>query len=462
MNEEYPYRIETSIHIGYSATRNWREWEAIREFVQNSLDAVGKANVYRVGNDLKISDAGAGFKARHLLIGRGEKSPCDRGMYGEGMKLACLALLALGYKVKIETTGIEIIPYIETKRVYEPTEKAYFEEKVLAFRYREAPEITGTTITIYNYTGPTFDDRFNLETNKKILFKGEISYCEGKPYPNYIIEETPARLYVRNIYVKELENAEFSYDLFDVRLSPSRDIPSEYDVTRCIGRLWEYVNDVNLMIRFFNAVKQKKYESNAKIWWIARENQPLWKQAFKTVFGENRFIGTSREAARRAAYFSSYLWREIDIVIPEDMRSAFISFIETDVWVIKHFASMRPKIEVVLNPAQRANLSYLKRITDLLAKEFFPKLSEWSIVVADRESMGDTAGLASGDTKQIFIREDILNSLRESIGVLVEELTHAVEKTMDTTDEHQIALSKIAGIVAYAVKKLVISRGAKW
>ena len=99
------------IIIGPTSTwrQDWGEWEAIRDIVQNALD---EAESYQYGYDAKglwIADKGKGVAIADFLLGPPKLKPdYARGKFGEGMKIAALALLRKGYSVKVETVGREI------------------------------------------------------------------------------------------------------------------------------------------------------------------------------------------------------------------------------------------------------------------------------------------------------------------------------------------------------------------
>jgi hypothetical protein len=84
------------IIIGPTSTwrQEWGEWEAIRDIVQNALD---ECEYYTWGYDdegLYIRDIGKGIAVADFLLGPPKLKPdYARGKFGEGMKIAALALL---------------------------------------------------------------------------------------------------------------------------------------------------------------------------------------------------------------------------------------------------------------------------------------------------------------------------------------------------------------------------------
>ena len=71
--------IPTNYTRKYAETRGWKEWEVVREFVQNSLDATNSVAIKKTIDGMLITDKGKGFNALNLLMGTTSKSECDRG-----------------------------------------------------------------------------------------------------------------------------------------------------------------------------------------------------------------------------------------------------------------------------------------------------------------------------------------------------------------------------------------------
>jgi len=87
-----------SIEATYGQRRRWNEFLAVREILQNSLDAeheaVGYDNITvkieegRFGTWVK--DRGKGINYKAFILG-GEEKPCQmRGAYGEGLKIGLI------------------------------------------------------------------------------------------------------------------------------------------------------------------------------------------------------------------------------------------------------------------------------------------------------------------------------------------------------------------------------------
>ena len=235
----------------YVKTRGWGVWQAYREIVQNALDEMQYVlNIwpdgypcFNINTNSVVSDLGRGLAVRHLLVGTSEKPEWSRGRFGEGLKLALMVLINLGVPVYIrsgsaETGSREIRPTFTQVNI----EGAPVD--VFCVCYKSIPEnIVGTQVYIGD---PTLCDRFRnnfvqglpIRCRAYTLMETETSGMPTKWGHILDCDEARGKIYVRDIYVRDMP-AFFGYNLFDVRLSESRDIASESDIRRGIEELWE-------------------------------------------------------------------------------------------------------------------------------------------------------------------------------------------------------------------------------
>jgi hypothetical protein len=449
--------IPTNYTHKYAETRGWKEWEIVREFVQNSLDSTGTVSIEKLPDKLLITDRGKGFNAVNLLMGTTTKSECHRGRFGEGMKIACLAALNLGYEVEIFTDSMHIVPIFKTLKIEEPS-GGTTEAEILVFRYNKIAPEGGTKVLIKGYTGDTYLDRFNLETNKKIVLKKDMDMCEDKWYPSYIIDEPVKRIYVRNIYVQEITDSEtaetkpalYSYDLFAVRLSTDRNIPNTADIDARIGYLWSMVTDQRMIEAFFKQVQDEGFEAQAKISGAtikSHGSKSAWVSAFKAVYGDNAFISTSENNTRLAEYNSKFMKKGVKI--PYSIRNSLNALdIPLDIEILEQIKSIRPRSPIKLEQAQYDNMQYMRDIHEKL-KVYYPKLK--GVYLGTMETMLDAEGKARDG--QIYIREDMAKTMVHMIDVYGHEATHIAYPELE--DNTSAFYSKI-GVVMATITKVIV------
>lgn len=445
--------IATNYTRKYAETRGWGIWDAVREFSQNSLDATGFMSIENTPDGLLITDKGRGFNALNLLMGTTSKSECDRGRFGEGLKIACLTVLNLGLQVDILTDSMHIVPQFKTLEIEEPSTGEIVKAEIMVFRYGKIPPVGGTKVLIKGYTGETMLDRFNLETNKKIVHKKDISLCLNKPYPSYIIDEPVKRIYVRNIYVQDLFDIErpalYSYDLFNVRLSTDRNIPNTVDIFKEIGRLWSSVSDVKMIEAFFKHVKAEGYEKDAK---LSSETMgkfatgTSWNRTFNSVF-PNSFLYTDEKTSKLAEYHTKF--QKKSVYLPSNIRNALENIgVDSDGAVLERITSKLPKTPMSYTDIQKANLEYLKMIHYRLREKYFPKLNK--VFIGTQETMMDARGkVIEGN---IYIRQDNADTMVNIIDVYGHEATHIIFPNLaDNTNDFYGRIGEVMAIITKAV-----------
>lgn len=446
--------IPTNYTRKYAETRGWGDWEIVREVVQNSLDAAGSAYIEIVPDGLVITDKGRGFNALNLLMGTTTKSKCERGRFGEGLKIAILAAMNAGYTVDILTDSMHIMPQWRTIEIDDPAQGKLTAE-IMIFKYEKMPAMNGTKVTIKGYTANTWRERFNIESNKRIIFKAETNICEGKKYSSYIIDEDPQCIYVRNIFVHEIsekgEKALYSYDLFNVQLSTDRNIPSNWDLKTEIGRIWSYISDAKLIDQFFKAVDSEMYESKSNLSsdvMHAAHTENAWKTGFKTHYGSNAFLKTADERTRLAEYHSHFLKKGIHL--PEGIKSTMNRIgIPDDNEVLAAITRTLPLGAISLTPQQLDNMEYIRRIHYKLKENYYPKLNR--VFAATKDSMADSTGKVVDE--QIYLREDVTEHLISALDTFGHEVTHiAFPELNDNTSDFY---SKI-GLVMATITKVIV------
>lgn len=456
--------IPTNYTRKYAETRGWEEWEVVREFVQNALDSTGTVDIQKLPDKLLITDRGKGFNAVNLLMGTTTKSECQRGRFGEGMKIACLAALNLGYEVDIFTDSMHITPQFKTLEISEPS-GGITKAEILVFKYSKISPEGGTKVLIKGYTGDTYLDRFNLESNKKILLKENMTICEEKSYPSYIIDEPVKRIYVRNIYVQDItdnvtedKKALYSYDLFSVRLSTDRNIPNTTDILTQIGYLWSLVKDPRMLEAFFKQVKDEGYESQVKLSWStikSHGSKTAWVNAFHSMYGTNAFLSTSENYTRLAEYNTQFMKKGVSI--PYSIRTALNSLdILYDYQILEDLKRVPPKLQMDLGTVETANLEYLKMLHHKIENKYFGGTIRAKVFVATRQTMADALGKVIDGN--IYIREDRMLFMIDVINVYGHELTHVAYPGL--SDNTSSFYEKI-GIVMATITKVAMQEGIK-
>jgi len=417
---------EIAYPISLNYRNHWSTWEALREIIQNALDETGSFEVIQDQRGTIIRDNGSGLAIKHLLFGVSEKKFEDsRGRFGEGLKIALVVLKRLGYDVTIRSNSLEV-----------KTSTHEIEgEQCLKLLYRKIDNhIDGTEVIIHGYHGPTFEERFTIK--KTPIWSGETIFNDKAE----IYEEDKPRLYVKDIYVQDLPNATFSYNLWNVRLEESRNIADPLDLKWELGKLWASVSDYNLLIKFMEALKQKRWEYHNCRFFYASKYQERLRSAFRAVFGQNAFLKCSDMWTTEAK------WRGgIPIELPSEIMDGFIkSGIPTDerYVLMKSGRTRIPVPDSELTDTQLENLLKLRKIARRVFRD------DGEIQIRAFKLPPDEEGVWMRHTKTIAISVRALNYFLDAFSTFHHELTHAIYKTTDGTHELIHALSKCAALIA--------------
>lgn len=212
---------------------DWGLWEGIREIIQNSMDGETDgypATVAHKGTTLSCSSAGVRLDRNVLLLGTSSKRDNNAyiGKFGEGMVLGILALVRAGHSVRIVNDDEVWTPSIEPSST--------FGSKVLTFRTRALPKATGAFTVEVGGVCATYwkfyKERFlHLCPPERVI--GETWKDQVLMGPAHI-----GRLYVKGIFVQELEKFGFGYNLSTVDTDRDRRMVNNWNLRYKISDLW--------------------------------------------------------------------------------------------------------------------------------------------------------------------------------------------------------------------------------
>ncbi len=472
--EEYRARWEPQgwqlIIIGPTSTwrQEWGEWEAIRDIVQNALD---EAESYQWGyddNGLWIADRGRGIAVADFLLGPPKlKSDFARGKYGEGMKLAALALVRKGHPVRIETSDKEIrLAFLRVGL------DAGREAEQLAALWRTAPARQGTRFQIIGYTGSAYQDRFAVNLSRKAeLASGPSKLTQPVRRFNQLLDPELTggpRIYARDIYMRDIDSP-FSYNLWGFDMAPDRHgAKDERQMWLDMGRLWSCATRVKLvemllqMVREPPAVKcEEAHSLNMNTWDMGvepvsnkpysefiKENASVWREAWVNNFGSNAVIRSSDRwdgTVKHLGYLS--------VGVSWQVRDALALAITTDVDLIK--ASQERLREVAAVPEDR--LSVKQRTHLRLARAIAEEVAHYrkvagvhAAIIPPASDRVRTAGLYSRTTEEVFIATDQLERGRSAVDTVIHEMAHHVSGAEDLEERHAEEMTRIAARVVEA------------
>lgn len=206
---------EFRLPISPNYVSKWGFWEACREIIQNALDEqeidTEKELIFRYNKSeerLYIGTTKSRLEPKSLLIGYTTKSDQKRtiGSFGEGYKLALLVLLRLGHEIRIYSQNTIWYPSFVYDKEYE--------SEILRILIVENENDE------HNYNGVRFVICDVTPDMNKLLQRNFI-----KAEENTILKDKKetGRVYVKGLFVCEVEGFENGYNFSPDRLRLDRD-----------------------------------------------------------------------------------------------------------------------------------------------------------------------------------------------------------------------------------------------
>lgn len=231
--------LELSISTSY--VPKWGVWEAVREILQNGLDADdnGQKLTWKYcRGKLTISNKGARLSRRTLLLGETSKmgDVNSRGQFGEGYKLALLAFCRLGKQVRIVNDDESWTPNISRSASFDGA-------SVLVVTTRQLKTPTGALT--YEVSDISQDDWEQIQDNCLAM---------SQPKADDVIETEvgrvltgplhQGRLFVGGLFVCRMDGAyRWGYDLPAVDLDRDRKMASPWSLQ------WEVAKALNAAVQ---------------------------------------------------------------------------------------------------------------------------------------------------------------------------------------------------------------------
>jgi len=300
--------LELTISSDY--IRNWDTWSAIRELVQNAIDAhdLGHTmeityNKNRSQPTLVIVNKGTTLDKSTLLLGGTSKADAhnQRGKFGEGYKLAWLTLLRSGHKIWLRTKTERWTPRIEFSETYgADLLKIDVAENMNNYENEIKVEVRG----LAECDWLAIKERFLFEPFVKL---GENDFVELGRDKILTNKKYQGHLFVKGIWVGKLPGKYyFGYDLSDLSL----------DRDRCLADPWDLKSSINRVLN--NAAKQDKL-SKKDLYLFLQEDSWEESRAILDYVG----YGYSNElAAKVSEYFHDMHGKDESIIAVESMQES--------------------------------------------------------------------------------------------------------------------------------------------
>ncbi len=219
-----------TIDPGY--VQDWGYWEAFRELIQNAMDAAEHPSEVTLRRSdqgtVRIANRTGQLPLRSLLLGCSTKRGDDsaRGQFGEGYKLAMLALCRLGVRVTVENGSKTWTPRIEHCQE--------FGGPVLKVEVTERPNA-------HDGSGVSFV----VEGVPEEVWSQVMGRILPDPETQRVLPDQAGNIYVGGLWVAKVEKFRHGYNFTpsEVRLDRDRRMVSSHDLSLVTSKLWSECPD---------------------------------------------------------------------------------------------------------------------------------------------------------------------------------------------------------------------------
>lgn len=230
-------KIELTVQKDYI---DWDLGESVRELVQNGLDAQTDGHEFSMSyrettRTLGLYTKGVTLEPKTLLVGYSTKRERRDliGQYGEGYKLALLALVREGYEVIIRTGSDRWTPAIEPSTVFNGEEVLVIDVAKSVNKYRNAIEV--------DIRGVTPSDWDELQ-GRFLFLQDEGETLKGRNGVILLEEKFQGKVFVGGLYVEYIETLEYGYNLDPsaIQLDRDRRMVDRYQLEDLTGGAWGF------------------------------------------------------------------------------------------------------------------------------------------------------------------------------------------------------------------------------
>lgn len=258
--------ISFGISDGY--VPNWKEKEALREYVANAYDENGTNFIIKhFENGIIVEDESErGIKLQDLVIGNSNSREASYkiGTHGEGFKIGALALARLGKVVYIETIGNTIVFFLEYDK----------ELKSNVLKAKVVPNNRTIGSSIYLETEKLAEiKKMFLFLNEDLQKVNDLIYINKNGMKNQIFVNTLAGQDIHSFFSYSLRKKQKINRDRNIIESPYHDIAIELLNS----------TDKNMLRTWLSCLAEEKFENSFEFEIIKYISRSLQKKDFKKV-----------------------------------------------------------------------------------------------------------------------------------------------------------------------------------
>jgi hypothetical protein len=433
---------------------NWGAYEGLRELVQNYIDSQDDCGVkgsisYEGGTymgKVTLTNHGARPLTREaLLFGVTSKAnrTDQRGQFGEGMKVGTLALVRDDRKVTIRTQT-------ENWTASLATSAEFGGRKVLTFTTHKRQSVTDdVTVEIY----PVYKEEWD-KISQSFMFMQEDVESKGSWYGKLLTDEKHRnKIFAKGIFVKQMEDMKWGYDLSTMNLNRDRSMIDEWDV-RCniVYLLTSLYHDGSVTLADIRELfDNNHWEAQSSYAWSGSDIvRDMLVEYVKSQGGKKCIVTASGEEAVKAESFG---WTAVRV--PKALADAFSTRLNSDSYADfrkniglstyrEMIDEMRDSVAETyatdsLNEGEVSNLAWATNVLASVDVTVTPTIVKF---VRD----GEILGLYK--CGEIFLAKSLLTDKVETLSTLVHEYSHSFGG--DGTIAHSTAIESLWTKIAKA------------
>lgn len=228
-------KIELTIKSTYMP--EWKIWEGVRELVQNAIDAQTEHGAtmtirHRDGNILVIENEGVVLPHEALLLGHTTKTDRNdmRGKFGEGLKLAALAIVRSGHFIKIRSGSEVWIPSFQRSDRFDADVLCFQIAKGRKAEQRVQVEVHGISAEAWTTMRKLF---LFLGDGRKKATRVKTSFGSLLLDP-----ESKGMLYCKGIHVQNDHDLAYGYDFDNVEIDRDRKMIDKWSLQYQMQQIW--------------------------------------------------------------------------------------------------------------------------------------------------------------------------------------------------------------------------------
>lgn len=414
-------KIELTIEENYV---DWGLAEAVREFVQNGLDAETDGHPFTVTYDdrketLLFVSEGATLTTRTLLLGSTTKrGRADQiGKFGEGYKLALLALVNAGHPVVLRTADERWVPSVAPSMQFGGAKVL-----VISTLKRPTQDLNAVSIEV----GGVKAEAWQEIRQRFLVLVPPLLTARSTSHGAILFDEQHAgMIFAGGIFVEKIDDYRFGYDLPSRLVSLDRDrrMVDRYQAESSIARLWGAICEqepkhleafLALLGTGAPDVRAAKYCSNT-----SGVVKKALAARFRERFGDKAIPVSSEEEGEQARSIGRR-----GVVVPEAMRE-IISAETGNLATARDELRRQVATEVGIEDLTGAEAQHWSRAVSLVSKvRSHLRLAQFKIVVFPVPEMLGLYRPEPGKEPTIEIARSTLASFKDVLTTVVHEVAH--------------------------------------